>query len=226
MSATNIKLQWDQVGQRRFEAGVDRGVLFPMTNGVYGNGVAWNGLTGVSVSPEGADATDLWADNLKYATMRSAETVGATIEAYTYPDEWNECDGSAAGATGVYLHQQTRKTFGFCWRTMIGDDTHTDMSAGYKLHFLYGCTASPSETSYETINDSPDAMTFSWEIDTTPVTVSGYKPTAYISIDSTEADETKLTTLEQAIYGTPAGDGTTAIEPRLPLPSEILTMFA
>lgn len=226
MSATNIKLKWDQVGERKFEAGVDRGVLFPMTNGEYGNGVAWNGLTGVSVSPEGADATDLWADNLKYATMRSAETVGATIEAYTYPDEWNACDGSASVATGVYFHQQTRQSFGFCWRTMIGDDTHTDLSAGYKLHFLYGCTASPSETSYETINDSPDAMTFSWEIDTTPVTVTGYKPTAYISIDSTEVDETKLTNLEQAIYGTPAGDGTTAIEPRLPLPSEIITMFS
>jgi hypothetical protein len=214
------KLVWDAVGERRFEAGVDRGVLFVMGTNGYGNGVAWNGLTGVSVSPEGADATDLWADNLKYATMRSAETVGATIEAYTYPDEWNECDGSAAVATGVYLHQQNRKTFGFCWRTMIGDDTHTDLSKGYKLHFLYGCTASPSETSYETINDSPDAMTFSWEIDTTPLTVEGYKPTAYLSIDSTEVDAAKLASLEKIIYG----EGET--EARLPLPAEIITLFS
>ena len=214
------KLVWDAVGERRFEAGVDRGVLFVMDTNGYGNGVAWNGLTGVSVSPEGADATDLWADNLKYATMRSAETVGATIEAYTYPDAWNECDGSAAVATGVYLHQQNRKTFGFCWRTMIGDDTHTDLSKGYKLHFLYGCTASPSETSYETINDSPDAMTFSWEIDTTPLTVEGFKPTAYLSIDSTEVDASKLAALEKIIYG----DGET--EARLPLPAEIITMFS
>lgn len=214
------KLVWDAVGERRFEAGVDRGVLFVMGTNGYGNGVAWNGLTSVSVSPEGADATDLWADNLKYATMRSAETVGATIEAYTYPDAWNECDGSASVATGVYLHQQNRKTFGFCWRTMIGDDTHTDLSKGYKLHFLYGCTASPSETSYETINDSPDAMTFSWEIDTTPLTVEGFKPTAYLSIDSTEVDATKLETLEKVIYG----DGET--EARLPLPAEIITMFS
>lgn len=214
------KLVWDAVGERRFEAGVDRGVLFVMGTNGYGNGVAWNGLTSVSVSPEGADATDLWADNLKYATMRSAETVGATIEAYTYPDAWNECDGSASVATGVYLHQQNRKTFGFCWRTMIGDDTHTDLSKGYKLHFLYGCTASPSETSYETINDSPDAMTFSWEIDTTPLTVEGFKPTAYLSIDSTEVDATKLEALEKVIYG----DGET--EARLPLPAEIITMFS
>lgn len=214
------KLVWDAVGERRFEAGVDRGVLFVMGTNGYGNGIAWNGLTGVSVSPEGADATDLWADNLKYATMRSAETVGATIEAYTYPDEWNECDGSAAVATGVYLHQQNRKTFGFCWRTMIGDDTHTDLSKGYKLHFLYGCTASPSETSYETINDSPDAMTFSWEIDTTPLTVEGFKPTAYLSIDSTEVEATKLEAFEKVIYG----DDQT--EARLPLPAEIITMFS
>lgn len=219
-------LNWDAAGERNYETGVDRGVLYPLnSSGVYTPGVAWNGLTAVTESPEGAEATDLYADNIKYLSMRSAETFGATVEAYTYPDEFAECDGSVAIATGVSIGQQPRKTFGLCYRTIAGNDTELD-SHGYKLHLIYGCSASPSEKAYETVNDSPEAITFSWEIDTTPVNVAGHKPTASLVIDSTKADATKLAALETILYGTPASDGVAGTDPRLPLPDEIAGLFA
>lgn len=211
-------IEWDAAGKRFYENGTDRGVLYPMTsNGSYGNGVAWNGLTAVTESPEGAEPTDLYADNIKYATMRSAETFGCTIEAYTYPDEFSECDGSAQIAKGVFAGQQERKGFGFSYRTLIGNDTATSSDDGYKLHLVYGCTASPSEKSYATVNDSPDAITFSWEVKTTPVNVAGFKPTATLVIDSRYADPSKLTALEKILYG----DSDT--EPSLPLPATVIT---
>lgn len=211
-------IEWDAAGKRFYENGTDRGVLYPMTsNGSYGNGVAWNGLTAVTESPEGAEPTDLYADNIKYATMRSAETFGCTIEAYTYPDEFSECDGSAQIAKGVFAGQQERKGFGFSYRTLIGNDTATSSDDGYKLHLVYGCTASPSEKSYATVNDSPDAITFSWEVKTTPVNVAGFKPTATLVIDSRYADPSKLASLEKILYGD------TDTEPSLPLPAAVIT---
>lgn len=211
-------IEWDAAGKRFYENGTDRGVLYPMTsNGSYGNGVAWNGLTAVTESPEGAEPTDLYADNIKYATMRSAETFGCTIEAYTYPDEFSECDGSAQIAKGVFAGQQERKGFGFSYRTLIGNDTATSSDDGYKLHLVYGCTASPSEKSYATVNDSPDAITFSWEVKTTPVNVAGFKPTATLVIDSRYADPSKLAALEKILYGD------TDTEPSLPLPATVIT---
>lgn len=211
-------LEWDKNGERYYETGTDRGVLYPMDNGVYEKGVVWNGLTAVTESPSGAEPTDLYADDIKYATLRSAETFGATIEAYTYPDEFAECDGSATLTEGVYVGQQPRKSFGFSYRTRLGNDVSDD--AGYKLHIVYGCTASPSEKGYATINDSPEAITFSWEITTTPVNVAGMKPTATIVIDSTKVEPEKLTKLEKALYGD------TESEPKLPLPNEILTIMS
>lgn len=208
-------ITWDATGERLFETGVDHGVLYvlnPTTN-TYGNGVAWNGLTGVTESPDGAEPTDLWADNIKYATLRSAETFGLTIEAYTYPDEFGECDGSASPATGVHIGQQSRKPFGFSYRTKVGSDTDTEAN-NYKIHVIYNCTASPSERSYETINDSPDAITFSWEVTTTPVNVTGYKPTSEITIDAWKLDSAKLTALNTALYG---GGG-------LPAPDALLSL--
>lgn len=211
-------IEWDAAGKRFYENGTDRGVLYPMTsNGSYDKGVAWNGLTAVTESPEGAEPTDLYADNIKYATMRSAETFGCTIEAYTYPDEFSECDGSAQIAKGVFAGQQERKGFGFSYRTLIGNDTAASSDDGYKLHLVYGCTASPSEKSYATVNDSPDAITFSWEVKTTPVNVAGFKPTATLVIDSRYADPSKLTALEKILYG----DADT--EPSLPLPAAVIT---
>ena len=211
-------IEWDAAGKRFYENGTDRGVLYPMTsNGSYDKGVAWNGLTAVTESPEGAEPTDLYADNIKYATMRSAETFGCTIEAYTYPDEFSECDGSAQIAKGVFAGQQERKGFGFSYRTLIGNDTATSGDDGYKLHLVYGCTASPSEKSYATVNDSPDAITFSWEVKTTPVNVAGFKPTATLVIDSRYADPSKLTALEKTLYGDADN------EPSLPLPAEVIT---
>lgn len=213
------KIAWDQTGEKRFENGVQHGVLYPYneSTNAYDKGVAWNGLTSVSDSPEGAEATDLWADNQKYASMRSAETLGLTIEAYTYPDEFAECDGSVEVAEGVYLGQQKRKKFGFSYRSEVGDDTNSEK--GYKLHLVYGCTASPSEKSYETINDSPDAITFSWEIDCTPVTVAPYKPIYSITIDSTKIAAEKLATIEDLLYGSASS------EPKLPLPDEIISIM-
>lgn len=195
-------ITWDATGERLFETGVDHGVLYVLnpTTGVYGNGVAWNGLTGVTESPDGAEPTDLWADNIKYATLRSAETFGLTIEAYTYPEEFGECDGSASPVDGVYIGQQSRKPFGFCYRTKVGSDTDTEAN-NYKIHVIYNCTASPSERSYETINDSPDAITFSWEVTTTPVNVSNYKPTSEITIDVWKLSTSQKTALENALYG-------------------------
>ena len=223
-----FKIAWDQTGERLYETGVDRGVLYHLDeSNKYTRGYAWNGMTGVTESPAGAEATDLYADNIKYLSMRSAETFGATIEAYTYPDEFAECDGSAEIATGVKIGQQTRKTFGLCYRTVIGNDTNGN-DHGYLLHLIYGCTASPSEKAYATINDSPEAITFSWEVTTTPVNVEGFKPTASLTIDSTTANATDLATLEGILYGTAAGaEGTpAAVEPRLPLPDEVAEIMS
>ena len=223
-----FKIAWDQTGERLYETGVDRGVLYHLDeSNKYTRGYAWNGMTGVTESPAGAEATDLYADNIKYLSMRSAETFGATIEAYTYPDEFAECDGSAEIATGVKIGQQTRKTFGLCYRTVIGNDTNGN-DHGYLLHLIYGCTASPSEKAYATINDSPEAITFSWEVTTTPVNVEGFKPTASLTIDSTKANATDLATLEGILYGTAAGaEGTpAAVEPRLPLPDEVAEIMS
>lgn len=215
-----VAITWDGDGKRRYESGTDRGVLYPMTSGIYGTGVAWNGLTAVTESPDGAEANDMYADNMKYASLRSAETFGATIEAYTFPDEFIPCDGGAEVSDGVVFGQQSRSKFGFSYRTKIGDDSNPD--AGYKLHLVYGATASPSEKSYETINDSPEGMTFSWEIATDPVSVAGHpelKPVASITIDSTKADKSKLKSLEDKLYG---GEST---EPTLPMPGEVYTMM-
>lgn len=216
-----VALTWDDAGKRQYEIGTDHGVLYPMTStGVYGTGVAWNGLTAVTESPDGAEANDMYADNMKYASLRSAETFGATIEAYTFPDEFIQCDGGAEVSDGVVFGQQSRSKFGFSYRTKIGNDSNPD--AGYKLHLVYGATASPSEKSYETINDSPEGMTFSWEIATDPVSVAGHpelKPVASITIDSTKVDKTKLKSLEDKLYG---GEST---EPTLPLPGEVYTMM-
>lgn len=201
---------WDQEGERLYETGTDRGVLYPKTGakGAYAEGVAWNGLTGVTVSPSGAEATAIYADNIKYLNLYSAEEVGATVEAYTYPDEFKQCDGSLEIAKGVYAGQQTRIGFGLSWRTLIGNDTQ-GTNLGYKIHLLYNCMASPSERAYATVNDSPEAITFSWEITTIPVietvgtgeTAKEWK-TAYVEIDSTKVDSTKLAALENKLYGT------------------------
>ena len=215
-------LSWDETGEKLDETGVDHGVLYPMGQSGYGNGVAWNGLTTVTETPSGAEATKLYADNIKYLEIRSAEEFGGTIEAYTYPDEWAECDGSAALVTGVYAGQQPRKVFGLCYRTVLGNDVDLDKH-GYKLHIVYGCTASPSERSYATINDSPEAITFSWEFSSVPVNVTGHKPVSCIVIDSTKVDATKLATLESILYGT---GGSTTVAARLPLPAEIVSTLS
>ena len=216
------KIVWDQTGERLYETGVDRGVLYPINStGQYTPGVAWNGLTGVTESPSGAEATDLYADNIKYLSMRSAETYGCTIEAYTYPEEFEQCDGSATLSTGVTIGQQARKVFGFCYRTLIGNDVD-GQDHGYKLHLVYGATASPSERAYATVNDSPEAITFSWEVTTTPVNVADLKPTACITIDSTKADPDCLAALEKVLYGS---DEPTTGTPRLPLPDEVKTLM-
>lgn len=211
------KLVWDNTGERLYETGVKNGVLYVMgEGGTYPKGVVWNGLTAVTESPSGAEATALYADDIKYLNLVSAEEFGATVEAYTYPDEFAECDGSVAVVAGVYVGQQARKTFGMCYRTTLGNDVD-GVAHGYKLHLIYGCLAAPSEKSYSTINDSPEAATFSWEISTTPVNVTGYKPTASIVIDSTKVDKTKLQALEDILYGT------TEAEARLPLPDEVIS---
>ena len=215
------KLVWDNTGERLYETGVSKGVLYIPTGGVYNKGVAWNGLTAVTESPSGAEATPLYADDIKYLNLMSNEEFGCTIEAYTYPDEFAECDGSASLVDGVYIGQQARKTFGLCYRTTIGNDTNGN-DYGYKLHIIYGALAAPSEKAYATINDSPEAITFSWEVTTTPVNVTGAKPTASITIDSTKADPTKLAALEDILYGK---DGEPGNEPRLPLPDEIKTLM-
>ena len=213
------KIVWDQTGERLYETGVNHGVLYIPTSGVYSKGVAWNGLTAVTESPSGAEATALYADDIKYLNLMSAEEFACTIEAYTYPDEFAECDGSASLVAGVSIGQQPRKTFGLCYRTTVGNDVDGN-AHGYKLHMVYGCLASPSEKAYATINDSPEANTFSWEVSTTPVNVTGHKPTALLTIDSTKADPTKLAALEDILYGKDQ------VEPRMPLPDEIATLMA
>ena len=212
------KLEWDKPGERLYETGVKNGVLYVQEAGEYPKGVAWNGLTAVTESPSGAEATPLYADDIKYLNLLSAEEFGATIEAYTYPDEFAECDGSASLADGVMIGQQARKTFGLCYRTAIGNDIDGN-DHGYKLHIIYGALAAPTEKAYATINDSPEAITFSWEVTTTPVNVTGAKPTASITIDSTKATPEKLAALEKILYGD------TEVEARLPLPDEIKQIF-
>lgn len=212
-------LQWDQVGQRFYETGVDHGVLYIPTAGVYDIGYAWNGLTTVTESPSGAESTPLYADNIKYLNLLSIEEFGGTIEAYTYPDQFAQCDGTASPQTGINIGQQTRKLFGLSYRTRLGNDASaTDY--GYKLHLVYGCQAAPSEKAYNTINDSPEGIVFSWEFTTQPVTITGLKPAALVTVDSTKVPGANLTTLTDALYGT-AGT-----QPRLPLPDEVSTMFA
>ena len=219
------RITWDNAGERYYETGVKMGVLYPIqTDGKYSKGVAWNGLTAVTESPSGAEATPLYADDIKYLNLISNEEFGCTIEAYTYPDEFAECDGSAALAAGVMIGQQKRKTFGFAYRTSFGNDTD-GVDHGYKLHLVYGCLAAPSEKAYATINDSPEAITFSWEVSTTPVSVSGYKPTSQITIDSTKVDAGKLASLEDILYGK-AGEDDTTTGPRLPLPDEVAQLFS
>lgn len=214
------KLVWDESGKRIYETGVQKGVLYVQNEGgLYPKGVAWNGLTAVTESPSGAEATPLYADDIKYLELRSAEEFGATIEAYTYPEEFEACDGSASLAKGVSIGQQDRKAFGLCYRTVVGNDVQGN-SHGYKLHLIYGAVASPSEKAYATVNDSPEAVTFSWEITTTPVEIEGFKPTASITIDSTKVDPGKLAELEKKLYGD------TSTEAQLPLPSEVKTIFA
>lgn len=214
------KIVWDQTGERLYETGVKRGVLYVQdSGGTYPKGVAWNGLTAVTESPSGAEATPLYADDIKYLNLISTEELGGTIEAYTYPDEFAECDGSASIATGVYIGQQPRKTFGMCYTTTVGNDVDSN-AHGYKLHLIYGALASPSEKAYATINDSPEAITFSWEFSTTPVNVAGFKPTANIVIDSTKATPEKMAALEKILYGD------TDVEPRLPLPNEVAQVMS
>lgn len=213
------KLVWDATGERLYETGVNNGVLYPQsTDGTYPKGVAWNGLTAVTESPSGAEATPLYADNIKYLNLMSVEEFGATIEAYTYPDEFSECNGEAELATGVSIGQQKRKTFGMSYKTVVGNDVDGN-NHGYKLHIIYGAMAAPSEKAYATINDSPEAITFSWEVTTTPVSVDGFEPTASITIDSTKVDSSKLTALETILYGSESE------EARLPLPNEIATLM-
>ena len=213
------RIVWDQSGERLFETGVDHGVLFPVDGTTYSKGVAWNGLTQVTESPSGAEATALYADNIKYLSLMSAEDFGATVEAYTYPDEFAECDGSAAVSKGVMIGQQNRKTFGLAYRTKVGNDQNDNL--GYKIHLIYGAKASPSERSYASVNDSPEAITFSWEFKSTPVTVSkaGFKPTSCIIIDSTKVAKEKMTLLENKLYGD------VSTEPELPLPDEVLSII-
>lgn len=213
------KIVWDKTGERLYETGVDHGVLYPVQeDGTYSLGVPWNGLTGITESPSGAEATPLFADNIKYLNLVSAEDFGCTIEAYTYPDEFAECDGSASIAEGVNIGQQNRKTFGLSYRTIVGNDVDSN-GHGYKLHVIYGCLAAPSEKSYTTVNDSPEAITFSWEVKSTPVNVTGHKPTACLTIDSTKVDPAKMAKIEEALYGS------SSAEPALLMPDEIVAII-
>lgn len=232
------ELEWDKTGERYLEYGTQKGVLYVQkSDGTYDTGVVWNGLTAVTESPDGAEPNDLYADDIKYASLRSAETFGGTIEAYQSPDEFDQCDGTATPVAGFHIGQQKRKPFGFTYVTQVGDDAPND-DDGYKLHLWYNCTASPSERSYETVNDSPDAITFSWEITTTPVPLTGYKPVSTITIDSTKLDtagKAALAQLEDQLYGrkavaadanaNPPVEAVTEITPTLPTPAQVLAMF-
>lgn len=214
-----VALVWDQTGDRYYETGVDHGVLYlPDENGVYSNGVAWNGLTTVTESPSGAEATPLYADNIKYLNLISAEEFGGTIEAYTYPEEFSLCDGQAIPKDGLRVGQQPRKSFGLSYRTVLGNDVNGN-EEGYKLHLVYGCMAAPSEKAYASINDSPEAITFSWEFTTTPVPVTGFKPTSLLTVESPVVDPADLSALEDVLYGA------AATEPSLPLPDAVIAMF-
>lgn len=214
------KLEWDKTGERLYETGVSKCVLYVQgEGGTYPQGVAWNGITAVTESPSGAEASPIYADDIKYLNLLSTEEFGATIEAYTYPPEFEACDGTAEIAKGVTIGQQKRKTFGLCYRTIVGNDTDSN-EHGYKLHIIYGALAAPSEKAYATVNDSPEAITFSWEVSTTPVNVNGAKPTASLTIDSTKVDKEKLAKLEDILYGS------TEAAARLPLPDEIATLMA
>lgn len=210
------KLVWDQTSEKTYETGIEQVALYKQVGGAYPAGVAWNGITALNLTPSGAEPTPLYANNRKYLTLMSVEELGGTIEAYTYPEEWEECDGSAEAAPGVYIGQQTRATFGLVGKTLIGNDTE-GTKHGYKLHLVYGCLASPAEESHATVNDSPEAVTFSWEFSTTPVEVEGYASTSYLCIDSTKVDAEKLKALEAILYGSESE------EARLPMPSEVLT---
>lgn len=212
------RLIWDQAGEHFYETGTKNGVLYPQVSGAYPKGVAWNGLTAVTESPSGAEATPLYADDIKYLNLMSVEEFGGTIEAYTYPDEFAACNGEASLVDGVTIGQQARQAFGFCYRTVLGNDTDND-AHGYKLHLIYGAQAAPSEKAYASISDSPEPITMSWEFTTTPVAVTGHKPTAIITIDSTKCDEAKLKALEDILYGSDSE------EARLPLPDEIKTLM-
>ena len=226
--ADNFKLKWDETAEHLYETGVDHCVLYKQdASGAYPKGVVWNGITGITESPSGAESNPLYADNIKYLDLRSVEEFGATVEAYTYPEEFEECDGTKEIAPGVTVGQQNRTSFGLSYRTQLGNDVQYE-NYGYKLHIIYGATASPSEKGYQTISDSPEAISFSWELSTTPVksNVAGIKPTASLTIDSTKVDADKLAELEQILYGTPASGGTAAVEARLPLPDEIAGIFA
>lgn len=216
------KLVWDATGEKLFEAGVDHAVLYPVNqDGEYTPGVAWNGITQISETPEGAEPENQYADNIKYLSLMSAEELNGTIEAFMYPDEWSVCDGSAELTKGVMIGQQNRKAFGLSYRTKIGNDVD-GQDHGYKLHLLYGAKASPSERTYETINDSPEPITFSWEYTTTPVNVTGHQPTALVTIDSTKVNATKLAALEAILYGSDDADSD---DPRLPLPDEVMALL-
>lgn len=218
------RIKWDLTGERFFETGVRNVVLFPMaTAGVYDAGVAWNGVTTISESPSGAESSPLYADDIKYLNLQSVEEYAASIEAYSYPDEFAPCNGSKEIAGGVSIGQQPRKMFGLCYRSEIGNDVDGNEHA-YKLNFIYNCLAAPSQVDHATINDSPEPATMSWEISTTPVNVTGAKPTASLSIDSRKADSTLLAALEDIVYGKD-GDTGTGVEPRLPLPDEIATLM-
>lgn len=229
------KIQWDKVGEHFYETGVDHGILYPMNaNGqTYDKGVAWNGLTAVTESPEGAEVSAIYADNIKYLNLMSAEDFKATIEAYTYPVEFEQCDGSASLAEGVKIGQQARKSFGFCYRTKVGNDLNPEL--GYKIHLIYGATAAPTERAYETVNDSPEAITFSWEVSTIPVECNGFKPTAHVEIDSTKVAAAKLALIEAALGGTDNAEQVTAIaakvtgfsgDPMLLLPNDLIALLA
>lgn len=220
------RLKWDQTGQKYYETGVEHGVLYVQSSddGTYPEGVAWNGLINVSEKPSGGEPSPIYADNIKYLNLMSTEEFGASIEAYTYPEEFEDCDGSKEIAPGVYAGQQTRKIFGMAYKTNIGNDVDGD-SHGYKIHLIYGCLAAPSEKGYATINDNPEAITFSWEVSTTPVAVKGAKPTASIVINSTKTTPEKMKIIEDILYGTDGGDGTDAKVARLPLPDEIVELL-
>ena len=218
------RLEWDKTGERIYETGTDRGVLYVASNGTYPTGVAWNGLTGVDENPSGAEANAQYADNIKYLELRSAEDFGATVTAYTYPDEFEQCDGSAEPAEGMYIGQQARKMFGMSYRTKIGNDVDGN-EHGYYIHLIYGATASPSQRSYKTVNDSPEPIEFSWEVTTTPVNIAGYKPVAHVRINSTKADPEKLAVLESVLYGANAEGNAEGRTASLPLPDAVKTIL-